>query len=212
MSLLDSLFGIQKLLLNAVQVPTRQIVNFQGPIQATDDTFNARATFAWSSVGTAAIPLHTFRLVDGSGNVGNIAAIGGVPASNTTPLLRGTANKSSELSWATGVVGAIAAQVPLPADVDGTADVVLELWVYSGATNAATFAVATSWDNGASVADTADDTATKSATLHKITATIDKADVPDAPSLVTVQLTPAAHATNAIQLLGARLRYTRKYV
>lgn len=154
--------------------------------------------------------LQDFREVDANGDVGAIAANGGVLASDTTPILRAGAAEADEISWATTEVDPIQRSITLPSDFDGTKDATLELYVNSGTTDAATFSVETSWDGGTKVVDSASDAATKSATTHKISATIAAADIPDSPSRLTLHLVPPAHATNAIQLLGARLLYRRK--
>ncbi len=162
-----------------------------------------------SQAGSVNLSLYDLREVTSGGDVGNIAANGGLLASDTTPILRGDANDSQEVSWATGNADVVAFSRTLPPDFDGTGDVTLELYVSSGTTNAATFTVESSWDAGAVVSDSASDAATKSATVHKITATIAAADIPDTASFVTVLLTPAAHATDTIQLHAARLLYVR---
>lgn len=154
--------------------------------------------------------INDWREVTSGGDEGNIAANGGILASDTTPILRGDAAESAEISWATGNADIIGTSIMLPADFDGSVDALLELSVYSGATDAATFGVETSWDGGTVVVDSADDAATKSATAHTISATIAAADVPDGAVRVTIELTPPAHAADTIQLLGARLTYRRK--
>ena len=160
--------------------------------------------------GCVPINMHSFREVDGSGDVGAIAANGGILASDTTPIMRADAAESVEISWATGNVDPIATSFMLPPDFDGTADAVLDLIVSSGTTDAATIVVETGWDGGALVSDSTSDTATKSATAHTLAVTIAAADIPDTASRVTIALTPPTHATNAIQLHGARLKYKRK--
>lgn len=151
------------------------------------------------------ISLYAWREVSSGGDVANVAGIGGHLASDTTPILRGDAAESQEISWATGNADLIAVHLTLPSTFNGAQDVTLDLWVSSGATDAATFTVETGWDGGALVSDTADDSATKSATKHKITATIAAADIPNSAQFVTIILTPAAHASDTIQLHGARL-------
>lgn len=159
------------------------------------------------------INLGSWREVTAAGDVGNIAAIGGVLASDTAPILRAEATTNSwEISWATGNVDPIGVQVMLPPDLDDTANAFLDLIVYSGSTDAATMAVATSWNGGSEVTDSADDSGTKSATRHTITATIAAADIPASSTHLTIRLTPPTHATNAIQLVGATLRYTPKLI
>jgi len=156
------------------------------------------------------ISLHSFREADANGDVGAITANGGILASDTTPVMRGASGLiAQELSWATGNADPIVTQIPLPEDFDGRDDVLIDLWVNSGTTDAATFTVATSWDGAATVSDTATD-ATPSATTHKITARVAAADIPDRATSLTVLLTPAAHATNAIQLRNVRGSYVAR--
>jgi hypothetical protein len=157
------------------------------------------------------ISLDGFRECDANGDVGAIAANGGILASDTTPILRGASGLiAQEISWATGNVDPIRCQVALPSYFDGRDDVLLDLWVSSGTTNAATFAVTSSWDAGATVTDSASDAATLSATPHRITCTISAADVPDGAAFVTILLTPPTHATDTIQLHSARIRHTER--
>lgn len=159
------------------------------------------------------LSLHSFRECDANGDVGDVTANGGILASNTTPIMRGASGLiSQEISWAAGNAHPIVCQVCLPSDFDGQNDVMLDLWVSSGTTNAATMAVTSSWNAGATVTDSASDAATLSATMHKITATISADDIPDAASFVTLVITPPTHATDAIQLHAARMRYTAKTV
>lgn len=163
-----------------------------------------------SSQVSIPINIYSFREVSASGDVGNIVANGSVLASDTTPIMLGDANNSAEIQWATGNADPIGTSFMLPNDIDPTGNVTLDLDVYSGTTDAATFTVATSWNGGAEVTDTADDSSTKSASSHLVTATIAAADLPSTPRRVTIRLTPSAHATNTVSLLGARLNYRRK--
>jgi hypothetical protein len=157
---------------------------------------------------TILIDLDDWHEVTSGGDVGNIVAIGGNLASDTTPILRGDAAESWEIGWATGDVDPISYATSLPAGFDGTRDVFFDLGVYSGTTDAATFTVETSWDGGTLVSDSCTDTSTKSATRHIVTATIAAADIPDSPSHVTIALTPTnAHATNAYQVVMTRMRH-----
>lgn len=164
----------------------------------------------------AAIPLslYDFREVSSGGDVGNAAANGGILASDTTPIMRGDAAEDAEIAWAAANQDPIQCQIALPADFDGSANATLDLWVYTdnaggGGIEAATFTVETNWDGGAIVADTATD-GTPAIAVHKITATIAAADIPDAASFVTIALTPGTHANDPIQLKAARLNYKRK--
>lgn len=156
------------------------------------------------------LPLVTAREAT-TGDVGAIAANGGLLASDTTPALSGTGSTVSQQAlWAASNVDQILWDIPLPEDFDGRDDVLVELWVASGGTtDLASFSVATSWDGAANVTDTATDPAA-STSVHKITATIAAADIPDAASFVSVALTPAAHGTDTIALKAARMLYTQR--
>jgi hypothetical protein len=160
---------------------------------------------------TYPISLYSFREVSSGGDVSNVAGIGGVLASDTTPIMRGDAAESAEIAWATGNVDPISVQLSLTSDeIDDTRDVTLELDVYSGTSDAATFAVETSWNGGTLVVDSASDAATKSATRHTISATIAAADVPTSVRHVTIELTPGTHGSDVVCLVGARLKAYRK--
>lgn len=155
-------------------------------------------------------PLRSAREVSSGGDVDDIAANGGVLASDTTPILRADANESEEVAWVADDVDIVSWQVDLPKDFDGTAPATVDVYVASGTTDAASFALLTSWDAATQVTDAFDDAASKSATFHVVTATIAAADIPDAPTTVTLQLVPPAHTTNAILLKAVRMNYKRK--
>lgn len=154
------------------------------------------------------ISLASFREAT-AGDVGNIAANGGLLASDSTPVLSGTGSTvSQQILWAASNVDQILVDVSLGEDFDGRDDVLVDLLVASGGTtNLASFTVATNWDGAAAdVSDAATDPAA-STTYHWITATIAAADIPDTAGTVTIALTPAAHGTDTIALKAVRLRY-----
>lgn len=174
---------------------------------ALDEIYLDRLTTSWAQ------PIHLgmWREVSATGDVGNIAAIGGILASDSTPILLGEATTNSwAISWATGNVDPIGVQLMLPPDFDDTGDAFVDLDVASGATNAATMGVATSWNGGSEVTDSASDAGTLSATRHRITATIAHGDIPAGATHVTIRITPPTHAADAILLFGSQLRYTPK--
>ena len=181
----------------------------------TVETIIAEVLMHLRSVQTAIpFPLLGWREVTSGGDVGNIVAIGGVLASDTTPILRADAAESLEISWAAGNSDIVGLQVPLPADFDGSQDATVDLWVYTdngggGGIDPATFTVETSFDGGALVSDAATD-GTPAVTIHKITATIAAADIPNAARFLTMYLTPAAHAADPVQLVNASLNYKPK--
>lgn len=166
-----------------------------------------------TSRGCVPIPLSSWRIVSSAGDVGDTTANGGVMSSNTDPILSGEATINSwVITWAANSVVPIGVQIPLPPDLDDTGDAYLEVSAFSGTTNAASFALASSWDGGSEVTDAFDDSGTKSATRHLLVCTIDKGDIPSGATHVTFRLTPPAHSTNAINLAMSRLRYTPKLV
>lgn len=164
-----------------------------------------------SQYGYLGISMNEFRLVSSASDVGNIAAIGGVGASDSAPILRANAANSVEWGWATGNVVALGCDLSLPINYDGSFDSYLDLDVASGTTNKASMTVAICCDGGTETSYTADDTATLSATLHTITATLLAADVPDSVKKMSIRITPsAAHATDTYILQRARLKYVKK--
>ncbi len=164
--------------------------------------------------GYIPIPLSAWREVDATGDVGAITANGGVLASDTTPVFDAVATSNEEeILWATGNADPIGVTISLPRDFDDTADAYLDLEVGSGTTNAATLVCASAWSAGAAgaeVSDSTSDTATKSATPHRITVTIDKGDIPAGARRATFRLTPPTHATDTISLYATGVAYKRK--
>lgn len=167
-------------------------------------------TSATTVQGFITLSLNDLRIVDANNLVANGAANGGLLASDTVPPLGG-ASKQQIITWATSSVVSVSFQKGVPADLDPTASCTLELTVASGTTDAATFTVQVVWDNAAAASYTADDTATKSATQHKITATLLAADIPvGGPANIGVILTPGAHGTDTVKFAGMRLFYKKK--
>ncbi len=168
----------------------------------------AALTHIKSTLHSVPLSIYDFREMDSSGDVGAIAANGGLLASDTTPILRGNAAEVQEIVWAASNNDIIGCQFAVPANIDDSQDVTVELWVNSGGTtDLASFSVLSSWDGAAIVTDTATDTGA-STTTHKITATIAAADVPSDPGFVSMQLVPAAHTTDTVAILGVRVTFT----
>lgn len=157
------------------------------------------------------LSLNDFREVDANSDVSNIAANGGLLASDTTPILRGNAAETQEVAWAASNSDIIATQIRLPSNFDGTQDVWVELDVLgAGVTDPATFTVETGWDGGTLVSDSASDSATKAITVHRITAVIAAADIPDNAKNLTLVLTLGAHTTDVVMLQGVAVSYVAK--
>lgn len=165
--------------------------------------------------GVIEIPLTALREISSGSDVGDVAAIGGVLASDTTPILRADSAESWELSWAAGnadIVGI--GGLPVPNDFDGSRDATIQATVYTdnaggGGIDAATLTVETGWDGGTLVSDAVTDS-TPAITKHTNTGTIAAADMPDAPKQLSVAVTVAAHANDPVQLTMLRILYYRK--
>ncbi len=196
-----------------------RLVGFDDPGNHTANT-NAATVLAEilahlkSAQAHVPFSLDAWREVSSAGAVANTAGIGGVLASDTTPVLGAAAtSEAMQIVWAAGNSDIIQLSTTLPPDFDGTGDAILDLFILTdnsggGGIDAGTFSVLTSWDNGAQVTDTATD-ATPATTVHKIQATIAAADIPDAATVLNIQLVLGAHAADPVHLLGARLNYKR---
>lgn len=163
------------------------------------------------------ISVNEFREVSSAGAVGATAAGAGVLSADTSPIMGAAAtSEAMRLHWAAANADIVQCSIVLPPDFDGRDDVHVDLYVATdntggGGIEAATFSVLTSWDNAAQVTDTATDSV-PATTVHKITATISHADIPDGASFVNIQLVPGTHANDPTQLFAARLRYTPRAV
>lgn len=164
--------------------------------------------------GYIPITLSSVREVSATGDVSNIAANGGVLASDTSPVYDAVATSNEhEILWATGNSDPIGFSVALPRDFDDTADATLDLEVSSGTTDAATIVCASAWSAGAAgteVSDSTSDVATKSATPHRLSITIAASDIPAGARRATFRLTPPTHATDTISIHAIGLAYKRK--
>lgn len=145
--------------------------------------------------------------------VGNIAANGGVLASDTTPILgpiNGATDGCQQISWAASNNDPIITQIALPPNLDDAADLVLHVRTKSaGTTDAVGFTVDTWFNEGdTKVTDTSETNQTTS-WAEKI-ATIGAADVPAGAQTLTISLTPAAHTTDIMYLSAAWLEYKTK--
>lgn len=160
--------------------------------------------------GFIPIPLTSLREVS-SFAVGNAAAIGGVLASDTTPVL-GPAVASpldgcQVVSWVKQNVDAVMFQVPLPPDINEGADLVIHMRIKSGGTTDAVGFTSKAYFNegDTEVADTGQTNQTT--TWAEKLITIAAADVPAGAQTLTVQLTPAAHNTDALYLSALWIEY-----
>jgi len=160
--------------------------------------------------GFVPIPLTAFREATAF-DVANIAANGGVLASDTTPILEAinaATDGCQRVLWAASNNDQVICSIPLPPDLDTTADLELHFRIVSGGTtDAVGFTVASFFNEGdTSVADTSGTNQTT--TYAEVLATIANADIPSGAQVITFGLTPVAHTTDTLAMTGAWIEYT----
>jgi hypothetical protein len=144
-------------------------------------------------------------------DVGNIAANGGVLASDSTPILEAinaATDGCQRLNWAATNVDQVTTQAILPPDIDVTADITFHCRIASAATNDAVgFTV--DWFINEGDTKVVDTTGTnQTATYAEKTATLGNADIDAGAQTITIGLTPVAHGTDAMYMTAAWLEYT----
>ncbi len=158
-----------------------------------------------------AIPLMWLREL-ASGAIGNIAANGGLLASDTTPILNtvnGDTDGALRVSWAASNSDPIGFQVPLPPDLDTDADLLIKMRAASaGATDTPVFSADSYFNEGDTKVE--DDSDAVSDAYAEKTITIAAADVPAGAQTLSVELTPGAHTTDALYLTALWIEYKRK--
>jgi predicted RecA/RadA family phage recombinase len=162
--------------------------------------------------GFIPIPLTTLREAT-SMAVGNIAANGGVLASDTTPILKpinGGTDGCQELEWVASNNDQVLFSTPLPPDLDDGADLVLHARIKSeGTTDAVGFTV-DSWFNEGDTKVVDESETNQTATWAEKITTIAHADVPAGAQTLTVGLTPVAHTTDKMYCSSVWLEYKTK--
>lgn len=162
--------------------------------------------------GFIPIPLTSFREAS-SMAVGNIAANGGVLASDTTPILKpinGATDGCQTIEWASSNNDQIIVQVPLPPELDVTADLVLHTRIKSEGTDDAVGFDVDSWFNEGDTKVGDQSETNQTATWAEKITTIAHADIPAGAQTLTLGLTPVAHTTNKMYLSAAWLEYKKK--
>ena len=157
----------------------------------------------FSAQGFIPVPLSSLFESDAT----NITALAG----NTTPvrdMANGDTDSGIVLTWATPNVDAVIFQVPLPPDLDVSADVVVHFRAKSGgATDTPVFAADSYFNEGDTKVE--DNAAALGAAYAEKTVTIAAADVPAGAQTLTCELTPGAHTTDTIVLSAIWIEYTR---
>jgi len=156
------------------------------------------------------IPLVQWREV-GTNDIQNLAAHGGILAKDSTPILEytnGDTDSALRLRWAADDVNAIVTQVPLPPDLNAGADLVLHIRAaMAGATNTPVISADSFFNEGDTKVED-DSAAITGATVAEYTITIAAADVPAGAQSLSIELTPGAHAADALYVYATWLEYT----
>ena len=175
-----------------------------------DPVYPAHGPFA--KVGFLPIPLETVRELS-SGSTINAAGIGGVLASDTTPIfdtVNGDTDGAFRIEWVANDVHPIAFQTVLPPDFDNSVDLKLKILAeISGSTPWDTCTVAS--DTYFNVADTKveDSVAITGGDVVEWTVTIATADIPFGAKTVSIELTPGAHANDALYVYALWLEFEK---
>lgn len=156
------------------------------------------------------IPLHSLRETTNF-DVSNIAANGGLLASDTTPVMdaiNAATDGCQRLLWASSNNDQVVFQIPLPPDLDVASDIVIHHRIVSGGTtDAVGFTVASFFNEGdTSISDTSGTNQTT--TYAEVTTTIAAADVPSGAQTLTVGLTPVGHTTDTMAMSAVWIEYT----
>lgn len=175
------------------------------PLECVVQSDGSIKILAYANAGDACfIPVSLMALREATNfDVSNIAANGGLLASDTTPVLdaiNDATDGCQRVTWASSNNDQVVFQVPLPPDLDTDKDIVLHFRIKSaGTTNAVGFTVDSFFNEGdTKVVDTSETNQT--ATWAEKIATIAAADVPAGAQTLTVGLTPVAHTTDALYL------------
>ena len=158
------------------------------------------------------VALHSLREATNF-DVGDVAANGGILASDTTPVLdaiNAATDGCQRLLWAAANADQVIFQTPLPPDLDDAADIVLHIRAaMGGATNTPTIAVDSFFNEGDTKVQDATGAVTGTA-YDEYTATIAAADVPAGAQTLTIGLTPGAHAADTLAVSAIWIEYKKK--
>lgn len=168
------------------------------------------------------IPLDITALRDIAANaIQNLAAHGGILASDSTPYLarvNGATDKALCVIWAAADVNeAQFPPVPWPPDLDPANDVVVHLLLARTGTTDGCIVDVQAFENvvGAYAADTemGGNTAALTGAANLVTEAtriLSASDITGHPGFLTLSLIPAAHAADDLHLLAAWIEYRRK--
>jgi|SaaInl7_200m_RNA_FD_contig_111_151722_length_2755_multi_6_in_0_out_0_2 hypothetical protein len=149
------------------------------------------------------IPLTSWMIGDGT----NTVSFGGPATDPILDMTNGDTDSALRWVWAAASVVEIVNQIPLPPNLDVASDIVLHLYAGKDA-DANTVTLAS--DSYFMVGDTkvSDVTATIAQAAGETIITIAAADVPAGAQTLTIELTPSAHAGDALYVWATWLEYT----
>lgn len=130
---------------------------------------------------------------------------------DATPKLattNGDTDSALTLTWAAADVTPVVFQVPLPPDLDDTADLTVHFRIKSAGSSDTPILSLDSYFNEGDTKVEDDTAASTNAWTEKI-ATIGNADVPSGAQTLTVEVTPAAHGTDALSISAVWCEYVR---
>lgn len=161
--------------------------------------------------GFLPVPLTTVREAP-SNAIPNTTANGGVLSSNTAPILNltdGDTDSALRINWALTETDAIVFQIPLPPDLDAGSDLVIHL---RSAAGGATDTITINSDSYFNEGDTkVEDSVSVSGTAYaEKEITIAAADIPSGAQTFTCELTPGAHATDALYITAIWVEYQKQ--
>lgn len=141
------------------------------------------------------------------GDATNTVSFGGPATDPILDMTNGDTDSALRFVWAAASVVPIVTQVPLPPNLDVASDIVLHMWLGKDA-DANTVTLAS--DAYFNVGDTKveDVTATIAQTAAEVIITIAAADIPAGAQTLTIELTPSAHAGDALYMWSSSLEYT----
>jgi hypothetical protein len=162
--------------------------------------------------GFLPVPLATLK-TGSTDFVSGTSAVTSFLATDTTPKIGRITNATDPaqvVTWATGDVGPVFFQMPLPPDLDEGAALVLHARVKgSGAVNIPTWTIKSYFNEGDTLVSDSIAASTATTTWTEVTGTIAAADVPAGAQTLSCSLTPAAHTTNHFYMSAMWFEYSR---
>ncbi len=164
--------------------------------------------------GVGFIPLDITSLREiASNDIQNLAAHGGLLASDSVPILQrsnAATDKSLRVHWIVdGVEEVQFPPVPMPPDLNSAVDLTVHLVAESGSTDTPVIDVQV-WD-GVGDTEMGGNTGPLADAITEVTVTIANANVSGNPTgFLNIGLVPAGHSTDAIFLYAAWIEYTKK--